>query len=208
MNSADLPIWMRRRVSREVSKNVEPPRTRGYVLLMALLAAFTALSTFTGLRYASYFHLPVIAAGFTVFALAVYGRLRCSLRNVSYFVVVAVTTNLAMSFVAYRIGDDSSGAIAVAGVVLFTGLVGLLLFARMDNVPSWKTRAAVFTIVLAFTLTGPVIYLFGVKDGVLGAASGWLLVATLPMVFVLLMTFCVVVSYHKSEVTLPSDKWT
>jgi hypothetical protein len=44
-------------------------------------------------------------------------------------------------------------------------------------------------------------------EGTLGTAAEWLILTSIPMMVVLMATAIVLSAHHRSDVTVPSDKW-
>ena len=149
----------------------------------------------------------MIAASATLFVLVILSRVQCT-RNIALaFVTAAVAINLMMIYIAGIIESDGSVAGAVAIVILFTGLTGLLLLSRTRTKPSRTVKVAVLGTVVAICVTGPLLYLSAPEDGVLGYVTEWFLLASIPMTFLVVMTILVLMAYHRTEQALPSDKW-
>jgi hypothetical protein len=206
MRFDDLPIWMRKRTPRETVESRKPTKVPAIALLL-LFGILTALSAYVVIEYPSGFHLTVIAASATLFVLVILSRVQCT-RNITLaFVTAAVAVNLMMIYIAGIIESDGSVAGAVAIVILFTGLTGLLLFSRTRTKPSRTVKVAVLGTVVAMCVTGLLLYLSAPEDGVLGYVTEWFLLASIPMTFLVVMTILVLMAYHRTEQTLPSDKW-
>jgi hypothetical protein len=203
--SDKLPIWMRKRVPRKTVEDEIPTGVLA-VALRFLFGILVALSVYVAIEYPTHFHLTVIAAGATLFVMVFSSRIQCSRKTVGAFILAAVAVNLVMIPVG-GVVENNAGAIAMASVILFTGLTGLLLLTRTTTRLSMKAKATVMGTVVAMNVAGPLLYLSASEEGVLGDVTAWLLLAAVPMIFISYMTFLTLVADHRTEQTLPSDKW-
>ena len=208
VSSGGTPEWLMKRDAPSAMR--EPGRLRYIPVRLKLLpmAALLALCAYTAFDFPAGFHLPVIGAGAYSFVVAIFWPLKCSRVSVLAFAAAAVAVNLAMVLAYAWVVRETTGVIAVASTLLFTGAIGLLLVVRTREKPSRRTKVSLMAGMVTATLTGPVMYLFiGADEGVLGGITSWLLIAALPFLVLTLGMFLVLSSYHESEQTLPSDKW-
>ena len=167
-----------------------------------------ALSIFAGFKYPSHFHLPVIAASATVFIMVMFSHVKCSRETVHAFILSAVAANLMIVYLAYFVGGRPSVSYAAAGVALFTGLIGVVIFTRTNARSPLRTKAVMMGMVIALSVAGPALYFSTSEGGSLRGLAEYLVFISIPMTFASFVTFLVLISYHRSEITLPSDKWT
>lgn len=205
MQQSRLPAWMRTRTHREIREVRKPSRAPEFVLL-SILAVSVVGCILAALKLEAALHLPVIGACIAAFAFVLVSKAEGTKKNFGIFAGSAVGANALMIFTSAVIGNDSAlGAIAV--VILFTGIIGLLLFSRTRDKPSRSTKAAVMATMIMMATAGPILYLTSPDGKILEYVTFWLLLASIPMTFVSIMTGLVLISYHRSEQTLPSDKW-
>lgn len=208
MSADDLPKWITERV--EPGAVRESRRIRWITVRLKLLplAALVAAGVYTAFEFPAVFHLATIGIGAYVFVAAIFWPLRCTRLSVSAFAAAAVAANLGMASVYVYVVDEASGLIAVASTLLFTGAIGLLLVARTRTPLSLRTKISLQTAMVTATLVGPVMYIsVGPNDDLLGDLVGWLLLAAFPFLVLTFGMSIVLLSYHESEQTLPSDKW-
>ncbi len=205
MRPNNLPKWMRSRTPRKAPEDKQPTRVPA-VALQLLFGILIALSVFVAIEYSTHFHLTVIAASATLFVMVFRSRIQCSRKTVGAFIIAAIAVNLMMSYIG-GVVKGNAGAIAMAGVVLFTGLIGLLLLTRTKTTLSRTAKATVMGTVITMNVAGPLLYLSALEEGVLGDVTGWLMLAAVPMIFISYMTFLTLAAHHRSDVTLPSDRW-
>ena len=129
----------------------------------------------------------------------------CGIRVTLTYIVAGIELNCLMTFIAVNEKTESE-TIALAGVILFTGLTGILIISRtkeklsrLRKVAIMGTIAAIFAASLRFDAVPP--------DGILAYARLWLMAAIAPMIFLTVMTAMVLMAYHRTKQTLPSDKW-
>lgn len=208
MGSEELPGWIKERGEPAVVRESGRARRIAVRLMLLPLAALVAVGAYLAFELPAGFHLAAIGAGACVFVLAIFWPLRCSRLTSYVFVPAAAAVNLGMALVYVHAVREMSGLIAMASTLLFTGAVGLLLVARTSTKLPRPTKVSLMTVMAAATLAGPLMYLFaGVDGAVLGGITEWLLVAALPFLVLTIGMSIVLLSYHESEHTLPSDKW-
>jgi hypothetical protein len=208
MQSSNLPRWITRRTPRNIQEKPVLTRLPARTLSRLLLAILIALSTFAGFIYPSYIHLPVIAASATAFIMVMFSRVKYSRQTMHAFILLAIAANLMMVYIAYFVGGRPSVSYAAAGVALFTGLIGVVIFTRTNARSPLRTKAAMMGMVITLSVAGPALYFSTPDGGSLRGVAEYLVFISIPMTFVSFVTFLVLISYHRSETTLPSDKWT
>ncbi len=201
----NVPQWMRFSSNRNFEKKAQSTRRITEIALLWLFGTFVALSIVANRVYPIAFHLPVLAACGVGFTAIMFDRRVCGIRAVSVYIVAGVALNCLMTFIALN-EVTLSADIALAGVILFTGLTGLLIISRTTEKLSvlrkgtvMGTAVAIFVASLASD-TVP-------SDGILAYVRLWLVAAIAPMTFLIVMTVLFLISYHWTEQTLPSDKW-
>jgi len=176
------------------------------ITLLCVFGTFVALSIVTFRVNPMAFHLPVLAACGVAFAAMVLSIRDCTIRLALAYVIVGAALNSMMTFIAVDEGT-ASVKIALAGVILFTGLTGLLIISRTKEKLSILRKC---------TIMGTAVAIFAASmnfnrlptDGILAYARLWLLAAIAPMTFLIVMTFAVMIAYHRTQLTLPSHKRT
>ncbi|MCU0858972.1 MAG: hypothetical protein MUE55_00040 [Thermoplasmata archaeon] len=206
MQPGEMPMWMRFRPHREIPENREPSKIPS-IVLMLLLGVLTALCVYAALELPSAFHILVMAAGVTLLVSVLLSRVQCSRKTAGAFLLAAVAVNFVMAYTLTVIEDPASGAIAYIEGVIFTGLIGLLLLTRTRTALSTRAKAVIIGAVIAMSSPGPLLYLFVPTEGTLGTAAEWLILTSIPMMVVLMATAIVLSAHHRSDVTVPSDKW-
>jgi len=180
-------------------------RRKNRFVVLCLLGTFVALSIVTYHVYPIVFHLPVLAACVVTLAAVALGIRDCTIKVASAYIVVGAGLNSMMTFIAVDEGTLSV-KIALAGVILFTGLTGILIIPRTKVKLSILKKGAIMgtavAIFVASLASGSV-----PSDGIMAYARLWLVAAVAPMTFLVVMTFLTLVAYHRTEQTLPSDKW-
>jgi hypothetical protein len=202
-------MWLRSRSPRRTVRDKEPSKVPTNALLL-LFVILVALSAYLAIEHPSFFHLTVIAASVALFALIYVGRVQSSRKIVGVFFIAALAVNIMMTYVANELGGGNSGRIALVSVILFTWLIGLLLFSRARTRPSILAKAVLMGAIAAVFIVGSISHLSAPEEGyegILGYVFGWCIAAMIPLAFLFVMTVIVMTAYHRSEVTLPSDKW-
>ncbi len=110
-----------------------------------------------------------------------------------------------MTFIAVN-EEALSVMIALAGVILFTGLTGILILSRTNEKLSRLKKGAIMGTVVTILAVG-LKFDAVPPDGIFAYARLWLLAAIAPIVFLTVMTAVFLMAYHRTEQTLPSDKW-
>jgi len=208
MQSRNLPRRITHRTPRNIPEKPVLPKLPAWTLSRLLLAILIALSIFAGFKYPSHLHLPVIAASATVFIMVMFSHVKCSRETVHAFILSAVAANLMIVYLAYFVGGRPSVSYAAAGVALFTGLIGVVIFTRTNARSPLRTKAVMMGMVIALSVAGPALYFSTSEGGSLRGLAEYLVFISIPMTFASFVTFLVLISYHRSEITLPSDKWT
>jgi hypothetical protein len=206
MQSDEMPVWMTSRPHREIPENREPSKVPAIALLL-LLGVLIALGVYVAFEHSSAFHILVMAAGATLLASVYLSRIQCSWKTVGVFIPVAIAVNCVMAYTLTVIENTASGGVAYIAGVIFTGLIGLLLLTRTRAVLSTRTKAAVIGAVAVMCAPGPLLYMFVPTEGMLGTVPGWLILTSVPMMVVLMAAAFVLSARHRSEITMPHDRW-
>lgn len=185
---------------------MELSRRRFYTrLLLILVALFSVLAVVTAYVFPAAFHMPILVASAAAFVAMMRSTRESTTPIVTAFVVAAIGLNCFMTFVALEMQTFSS-KIALAEIILFTGLSALLVLTRTKKkLPAFVKVGIMCAVVFVFIAS-------------LQSASEpawempeqlelWLSVALGPMVFLTFMTFLVLVAYHRRTVTMPPHKW-
>jgi hypothetical protein len=198
-----LPRWMRTFSYRNVEGEARAKRTARVVLLMALFTVSLLLSVLAAMRYPNAFHLPVFAACSLALTTMLAVRWQTDFRIVVLYLAVTVPVNSAITYMAVG-ASTYSPFLALAGVVLASGLAGLLIVARTKKKPSVPAKVAVMAFVVGmFAASGA----FGQSEGTYEHARLWLFAAFFPMALLVVLTFVVLLAYHARAVTMPADRW-
>lgn len=200
-----IPRWMRFSSYRDFEEKAQSTRHTIRIALLCLFGTFVAVSIVTYQVYPLAFHLPVLAACGVAFTAMVLGIRECTIRVTWAYIAVGTALNCMMTFIAVN-EETLSVKIALAGVILFTGLTGILIISRTKEKLSILRKGAIMGTAAAILIASmnsnrvP-------TDGILEYAKLWLLAAIAPMTFLIVMTFVILIAYHRTEQTLPSDKW-
>lgn len=205
MKSDSLPNWLTVRAARKPIVK-ERPSKYSLTALMFLFGVLTVLAALTAFKIPAYLHIPVIGACIVLFAAVVMAPIKCTLKTLEGFVIGAIIANLTMAYLFAKASTVSEIG-ATASVILFTGLIGLLLFTRTDRRPSRTSKAIVLGTVITLCAIGPVMYMSGWHHGTVGIITGWFLIASLPMLFLSFVAAWIAIAYHNSEATLPHHNW-
>lgn len=200
-----LPQWMRTFMYRDIEGEASTRRIARVVLLTALFTVSLLLSVLVAMRYPSAFHLPAFAA--CLFAVATMWAVRweTEYRIVVFYVAVTVPVN---SWITYMAMDAStySPLYALAGVILASGLAGLMIVARTKESLSVPSKIAIMALVVGMFAT---CMAFG-RDQPGNAFEFvrlWLFAAIAPMALLVVLTLMVLLAYHARVVTMPADRW-
>ena len=206
MASGNIPQWMRTSSYRNLEKeSLSAHRTR-MIALVCVLLLFISLSIATACVWEETFHLPYLAACGAAFSILVAHNERLTPRMGMAFWSVPLALNCLMTYLAVKESIDTY-KIALAGTILFTGLFALLMLARKEKRLSKAAKWGIMITVLALFATS----IFGFdsipSEGIAAYARMWLFASIAPLIFLLVMTFMVLVAYHKKVVTVPHHKW-
>ncbi len=200
MESSKIPPWMRDSSYRDLEGDVRSARRLKRWALLVLVAAFAALSVATDRLYPEAFHLPVIAACLTAFAAMIFIPIESGFRIALAYWISAIVLNCLFVFIGK---DMVSYFIALAVIILFTGLAGLLILSRTREKLSRAAKLATMCSLVA-------VYVVSLKFDLVPSEwlKIWLVAAIAPMTFLTVMTFVVLIGYHWKSATLPHHKWT
>ncbi len=206
MSPDGLPDWMRYRIARKVTNDSSPSIMPAIALLM-LFGLLVWLSINTALNHPSYFHLPVNAAGAVFLGFLIAVRIECTKTVARLFILAAIQINLAMTYLTEAIEPGPSPLLALAGVTLFTGLIGLYLFSRTIAKPSRLARGAMLGMVVTLLMMSLFIPFYLPEGPIHPFALNWCHAAAAPLAFLFVMTFWLVNAYHRTDKTMPYDNW-
>ncbi|MBE0517710.1 MAG: hypothetical protein IH630_00600 [Thermoplasmata archaeon] len=206
MPSETLPDWMRYRIERKVTKDSSPSILPALALL-TLFGFLVWLSINTALEHPAYFHLSVNAAGAVFLGFLIAARIECTKTIAQLFILAAIQINLAMTYLTETIESEQSPLLALAGVILFTGLIGLYLFSRTIAKPSRLARGAMLGMVVTLFIMSLFIPFYLPEGSMHPFALNWSRAAAAPLAFLSVMTFWLVNAYHRTDKTMPYDNW-
>lgn len=205
----EIPGWMRVSSHRDLE---EEGKSKHQIMIFALLCLF-AVSLFicivVAFEYPIYLTGPVLSASGIAFIMVLTGLRRSGKMVTLIYLPAAVTSNCLMTYVAYHfdLNDGLSSAIfALAGVIIFTGLIGLVILSRTKQRLPRLTKSVIMGTMVVMLFAS---MRFGAisSDGIFAYVHFWMLAAIAPMMFLFVMTFLTVIAFHRDEVTLPSDGW-
>lgn len=206
MRSDDMPTWLRFRPPRETPEDRVPSKLPAATFLL-IFGVLVALCVYVAFNHPSAFHIVVMAAGTILFGLMLLSRVQYSRIVGGAFVLGAVAVNCVMAYAVTVIGDPASGVIAYFASVIVTGFIGLLLLTRTSKILPVRVKAAVIGSLVAMSAPGPLIYMFAPGAWTSGSVTDWLILTSPPILVVLMAASFVMSAHHRSEVTVPSDKW-
>ncbi len=206
MRSDDMPMWLRFRSPGETPEDRVPSKLPQATLLL-LFGVLVALCVYVAFEHPSAFHIVVMAAGTTLFVLMLLSRVQYSKRVGVVFLLAAVAVNFVIAYTVTVIEDPASGLVAYFASVIVTGFIGLLLLTRTRGILPVRAKAAVIGSLVAMSAPGPVIYMFVPDAWTSGPVTDWLILTSPPLLVVLMAASFVMSAHHRSEVTVPSDKW-
>lgn len=201
-----LPLWFRIFSYRDIEGEARTKRIVRVGWLLALFTVSLLLSVVAAMRYPYAFHLPALAACFFAVATMWVVRWETEFRIVVLYLAATVPVNLWITHMAM---DASTVApmLALAGVILASGLAGLLIVARTKENLSIPVKIAVMALVVGVFAACPVAIGLGQPGDTFEFARLWLSAAFAPMALLVVLTFMVLLAYHRKVVSMPPDRW-
>ena len=190
---------------RDFEEKTQSTRRVNNIILLCVFGTFAALSIVAFRVNPMAFHLPVLAACGVAFAAMMLRIRNCSIRVMCAYIITGAALNSMMTFIAVN-EETVSVKIALAGVILFTGLTGILLVSKTKNKLSRLKKGAIMGMVVAI-FAASMNFNRVPTDGISAYARLWLLAAIPPMTFLIVMTLVVLIAYHRTEQTSPSEEW-
>jgi hypothetical protein len=211
MQSEGLPQWMRHRVHRTSSEYRDRSRRKPAIVLLLSLVFIVAVSAYAIAEHLEETYRILIVAGMfagaVMLALAGLSPVQCSKKVLIVFVPSAIAIDTAICYLAGRTGDDTAAMITVNLTIIYTGLFLLLLLTRTRSVLSRQVKAAALLTPVTACVAGPALYLLGEGEWTLGQFVMYIILLSFSWVPLTLASFVVIIARHRSEITLPSDKW-